>query len=74
VVRSSTYCAYVKKGAKDGGKQWLMSNRPASGTRPWGRIMPDTNSACRIALRSNSEIVRYPIGTLYGITRECCAP
>lgn len=35
-----------------------------------GRIMPDTNSACGIALRSNSEIVRNPVETLYGITRN----
>jgi hypothetical protein len=31
---------------------------------------------CRIdrlrALCSNSEIVRYPVGTLYGINWECC--
>jgi len=33
---------------------------------------------CRIGrlrgLFSNSEIVRCPIGTLYGINRECCPP
>src|SRR6266478_6593474 len=36
--------------------------------------MPDTNPACRTAFRSNSEIVRHPVGTLSGITPECCPP
>src|SRR6202041_3677192 len=36
--------------------------------------MPDTNPACRTAFRCNSEIVRHPIGTLSGITPECCPP
>jgi hypothetical protein len=36
--------------------------------------MPDTNPACRTAFRSTSEIVRHQIGTLSGITPECCPP
>jgi hypothetical protein len=39
-----------------------------------GKAMPDTNPACRTAFRCNSEIVRHPIGTLSGITPECCPP
>jgi hypothetical protein len=39
-----------------------------------GQVMPDTNPACRTAFRSTSEIVRHQIGTLSGITPECCPP
>jgi hypothetical protein len=39
-----------------------------------GQAMPDTNPTCRTAFRCSSEIVRHPIGTLSGITPECCPP
>ncbi len=39
-----------------------------------GNAMPDTNPACRTAFRCGSEIVRHPIGTLSGITPDCCPP
>jgi hypothetical protein len=46
----------------------------ALGARSPGQVMPDTNPACRTAFRSYGKIVRHPIGTLSGITPECCPP
>jgi hypothetical protein len=64
---------FVKKGRRMAVYRGLRRFDRAGWSVP-GRLMLDTNPACRTAFRSDGKIVRHATGTLSSITPECCPP